>query len=275
MAVSVVLILLILNCLLWILPKFGDEDGIANVIQKSRYNFKLILKKKSSIMASGFIGSVGEYNAAAERFESYQERPEQFLFANDIGNTTATDSAEVEIAEDKKKIAVLISTIGSKTYRTLRDLCSPINPKEKSFAELCTLLQNHFKPKNIEVASTYKFHQCIQEKTESVSEYSARLRRFAVDCNFGTFLTRALRDQFINEIRNSSTKKKLLGQESLSFEDAMETAVADEAAKKETQLLQNQRYKYSPVHAFGSSRSPKSSTNKHVPNKISRSPNKK
>ena len=37
---------------------------------------------------------------------------------------------------DKKKVAVFISVIGKKSYATLRDLCSPDSPKDKSFSEL-------------------------------------------------------------------------------------------------------------------------------------------
>ena len=68
----------------------------------------------------------------------------------------------------------MISVIGKKTYSTLRDLCSPENPKEKTFEELCELLQQHFKPKQLEVAESYRSHRCRQEKNESVSVYSAR-----------------------------------------------------------------------------------------------------
>ena len=56
----------------------------------------------------------------------------------------------------------------------------------------------------------YRFYRCVQEENESVSAYSAQLRRYASTCNFGEFLNRSLRDQFICGIRNSATRKKLL-----------------------------------------------------------------
>ena len=47
------------------------------------------------------------------------------------------------------------------------------------------------------VAETYRFHRCIQEENENVSDYSARLRHYTSSCDFGQFLNRSLRYQFI------------------------------------------------------------------------------
>ena len=139
-------------------------------------------------MAKAFLGSLGEYDATTELFASYLERLEQFFVANDVGMVAADAEDAVKKAADKKKVAVMISVIGKKPYNTLRDLCSPVSPKDKSFDELCTILKNHYKPRSLEVAGTYKFHQCVQGENESVTEFSARLRHLASECNFGTFL---------------------------------------------------------------------------------------
>ena len=73
----------------------------------------------------------------------------------------------------------MISVIGKKTYTVLHDLCSPVNPKDKTFGQLCELLQQHFKPKRLEVAESFRFHRCFREESETVSVYSARLRHLA------------------------------------------------------------------------------------------------
>ena len=88
----------------------------------------------------------------------------------------------------------MISVIGKKTYGTLRDLCSPENPRDKTFEQLHELLERHFKPKRLGVAESYRFHRCFQEENEIVSVYSARLRHLASSCNFREFLNRSLRD---------------------------------------------------------------------------------
>ena len=92
--------------------------------------------------------------------------------------------------------------------------------KRKVFPNFCDMLRDHYKPKRLEVAETYRFDRCIQEENECVSAYSARLRHNASTCNFGEFRNRSLRDQVICGISNPSTRKKLLN-EDRTFQDAL------------------------------------------------------
>ena len=109
-------------------------------------------------MALSLLGSLGEFDSTTELFTSYLERLESFFVANDIGQYATDASDAIKNAADKKRVAVLISIMGRKSYATLRDLCMPSTPKDKTFKELCETLQGHFKPKSLEVAGTYKFH---------------------------------------------------------------------------------------------------------------------
>ena len=101
-----------------------------------------------------------------------------------------------------------------------------VNPKDKTFQQLCELLQQHFKPKRLEVAESYRFHCCFQEENETVSVYSTHLRHLASTCNFGEFLNRSLRDQFMCSILLPATHKKLLSEDH-TFQQALEVAIAD------------------------------------------------
>ncbi|CAB3989970.1 Transposon Tf2-9 poly, partial [Paramuricea clavata] len=199
-------------------------------------------------------GVLGEFDPSTELFAAYSERLEQYFIANSIGQCPADATQEVLAAADKKKVAVFISVIGKKSYATLRDLCSPDSPKDKSFSELCEMLRTHYKPKRLVVAETYRFHRCIQE--ENVSDYSARLRHYASTCDFGQFLNRSLRDQFICGIRNSATRKKLLN-EDRTFQDVLKVAIADEVASKETLAFQNNTKSVNEsVHTVGRNQIP-------------------
>ena len=204
--------------------------------------------------STSLFGVLGEFDPSTELFTAYLERLEQFFIANSIGKCSADASQEVIAAADKKKVAVFISVLGKNSYAILRDLCSPDSPKDKSFSQLCDKLKDHYKPKRLEVAETYRFHRCVQEENESVSAYSARLRRYASTCNFGEFLNRSLRDQFICGICNSATRKKLLN-EDRTFQDALKVAIADEVASKETLEVQNDaKPGDESVHSMGNSR---------------------
>ena len=159
--------------------------------------------------STSLFGVFGEIDPSTELFTAYLERLEQFLIANSIGQCSADASQEVLAAADEEKVAVFISVMGKNSYVILRDLCSPDSPKDKSFSQLFDKLKGHYKLKRLEVADTYRFHRCVQEENESVSAYSARLRRYALTCYFGEFLNRSLRDQFICGIRNSATRKNV------------------------------------------------------------------
>ncbi|CAB4035289.1 Hypothetical predicted protein [Paramuricea clavata] len=75
--------------------------------------------------------------------------------------------------------------------------------------------------------------------------------QFAVHCNFGTNLTRALRDQFVVGVRSRSTRKKLLS-EDRTFDQALYVAQADELAEKESKelLLSAERTEAPQVHSI-------------------------
>jgi transposase InsO family protein len=181
-----------------------------------------------------------ELDPATESVLSYLERLEQFFIANKIGETTDDMSGPEKAAADKCKVATLISVIGKNVYSTLRDLCKPALPKESNFKELCDILTEHFSPKKLEVAETFRFHRCIQGDREKVSEFVARLRRMASTCNFGAHLDRAMRDQFISGVRHVPTQRKLLERDR-NFDDCVKVAIADEAAGRETAQFQEQQ----------------------------------
>ena len=176
------------------------------------------------------------FDASVESFDSYIERLQSYFLAMEIGQCDPDAGQAERAAADNKKVAHFISCVGRSTYAVLRDLCSPQKPAEKTFDALCELLANHFKPKRLDIAETYKFHQCSQKADENISEYSARLRKMAATCNFGENLQRALRDQFVTGIRSMETRKKLLGKDH-SFDDVIKLALADEAATRETSQL--------------------------------------
>ena len=177
--------------LLCLLPEFLVHRMIpSNTVSLFRA-FTLVVV---AAMASPLLGAIGEFEPTTETFTVYSERLDQFFVANNIGSYPTGASEAVIAAAEKKKVAVMISVIGKKTYSVLRDLCSPVNPKDKTFGQLCELLQQHFKPKRLEVAESYRFHRCFQEESETISVYSARLRHLASTCNFGEFLNRSLRN---------------------------------------------------------------------------------
>ena len=184
--------------------------------------------------------------------------------ANNIGQMAADASDTAKREADKRKVAVAISLIVKQTYSTLKDLCLPNLPAEKTYDQLTEILKGYYKLKVLEVAESYRFHHTLQSENETVTEYANKLKRLAVNCNFGRYLTRALRDQFVGGVKSQATKKKLLS-EDRTFEQALKVAQADELAEKESKQLQfnsNLSAKVQAVHSV-----PKKSSLTHPVNK--------
>ena len=173
-------------------------------------------------MATSIVGAVGSFDPTTNQWVSYIEQMVEFFLANDI----------------RKKVAVLISTVGSQTYELLKDLCSPDKPNAKSFEALVTCLQNHLQPQPTIIAERYKFHQRNQNQGETVAEYLAALRRAAAECQLVVFLEEALQDQFVCGLASEPLPRRLLLEKELPLKKATEIAVAMEAADKDCKTIE-------------------------------------
>ncbi|KAJ8911102.1 hypothetical protein NQ315_003364 [Exocentrus adspersus] len=125
-----------------------------------------------------------EFVPDVESWDIYQERLEQHFTANGV-------------EQDKIKVAVLLSSISSNTYRLLRDLCFPSAPKDKKFNDLGELLRQQFSASVSIWRERRQFYALHQGNGETVKEWYARVRSGAVTCKFGADLTRTLIDKFV------------------------------------------------------------------------------
>ena len=81
------------------------------------------------------LGQVDAFDENLEDIECYLERVEQFIAADGI-----------EGANNRDRV-VLLSLVGRKVYKLLRNLTAPAKPSDKSYDELKTLLKTHYRPK--------------------------------------------------------------------------------------------------------------------------------
>ena len=162
-------------------------------------------------------GHLQEFDSDLEPITAYLERVELHFSANGIG--------------EDKKLAILLSVIGPKTYGVLRNLLAPSRPQEKKFSEVTEVLIRHFEPKLIVIAERFSFYRRSQLVGESVADFVAELRRLARNCQFGDFLDEALRDRLMCGLQNEAIQRRLLTEAKLTFAGALELAKAQEAAE--------------------------------------------
>lgn len=161
------------------------------------------------------------YNDGFSDWNVFCERLEQFFEINDV-------------AEEKKK-AILITSIDDNVYKTLRDVCHPALPKEKTFEELCALLTKQFVKKTSVFRERCQFYTAKQNASESVSGWFARIKSLSVDCKFGERFDEVLLDRFISGLRPSPILDRLCEEEedSLTVQKALEIAVNKESTVKD------------------------------------------
>lgn len=175
------------------------------------------------VMAAVY-GCLNKFDPRTQTWEDYIEVMGHYFRANDI-------------TEGEKKRAILLATVGEKTYALIKSLCHPMSPAEKSFKELVKLVQDHRTPKPSEIVQRYKFHTRMRKEGETVQEYVAELRSLSKYCNFGDTLNTMLRDKLVVGVNDDQIQKKLLGETTLAFEKAMSIAIAMETTSKDLQEL--------------------------------------
>ena len=165
------------------------------------------------------LGTVKEFDPDLEEWSSYVDRLEQLLIVH-------------EIAREKQR-AILLSSVGPKTYSVLKDLLAPEKPSTKSFEELVECLQKHFTPSILKIAERFKLVKRVQADSEEIKKYAVALRKLATICQYGAFLDDALTQCFVCGLQNSGIQRKLLLESDLTFEKAVKLAEAIEKAGSE------------------------------------------
>ncbi|XP_075535031.1 uncharacterized protein LOC142570543 [Dermacentor variabilis] len=169
------------------------------------------------------LGRLDEYDPKVQNFESYVERFEHYIRANEIA--------------EAKKLSVFLTVIGAEAYEILKNLVVPLLPGDKTFAEVKELLQSHYSPKTSVIAERCKFNRRVQLDHESVEDFVVELKHLARKCNFGRFLLDALRDRLVAGIRSEETQKALFTADALTFERACKIALDSELAATQTAAI--------------------------------------
>ena len=178
---------------------------------------------KTTTAEMAYIGKVPEFDSKKEDFDSYLERFERWLSANDI--------------DAGKNADVFVSVLGPTEYGLLKNLVAPKKVSEETYDSLTKAMSLHFKPKPILIAERFRFYKRQQKQDESVSEYILALKKLASTCDFGQFLNDALRDKFVCGLLGERYHKRLLSEKELTFQKACEITLALELAYKDTKEL--------------------------------------
>ena len=98
-------------------------------------------------------------------------------------------------------------------------------------------MKKHLSPTPITIAERYKFYERRQREGEKLSDYIAELRKLTEHCDFGDFLSDALREKFVCGLHRQSIRKRLLAERKLTLQGAIEIAQSLEEAETQSSLI--------------------------------------
>ncbi|XP_077523179.1 uncharacterized protein LOC144134060 [Amblyomma americanum] len=156
----------------------------------------------------------------------YMERVKLFFDANSV--------------PEEKKRSVLQTCCGSSTYSLLRSLLTPKTPDQVSIDKIFSVLSGHYIPKPSVVDCCFRFNSHSRQPEESVSDYTASLKKLSANCEYGTFLPDLLRDRLVCGINDASMQRRLLEEPNLTFESAVKLLIAKTAKRDSSMLMQAQ-----------------------------------
>ena len=183
---------------------------------------------------SAYIGRLGEFQQSRETFSAYVERLELFFAANNLAEVEVTDedSRRRNSEMQTKMRAIFLTEVGPTVYETVKNLLAPGKPKDTSLAVILDKLKDHFDPKPLEIAESYRFGTRCQLPDEDISNFVVALKKLSIHCNFGAFQDRALRDRFVCGLRSERIRSKLMTMPNLTFDVACNTAIQMDLAEK-------------------------------------------
>lgn len=171
-------------------------------------------------------GSVPNFDCKVDEWPVHKAQIKNFFDANDI-----TDSTDIG---GNKRRAILLNCMSQDSYRLTRDLLSPDAPENTTYATIISTLDSHFSPKKCLFAEREKFYAAIKDSQESMTDYAARLRGLAAECNFGPSLDMCLTDRFVLGIDSPVVREKLYREDAtqLKMNAALDIACAVEGAQR-------------------------------------------
>ena len=143
-----------------------------------------------------------------------------------------------EITDPDKRRSIFLVCVGAKTYKLVRSLVAPEDPKDKSYEDLAKLLQDHFMPKPSTVVQQFKFNTRFQQPSETITMFLAELRHLSEHCEFGITLDEMLRDRLVCGVRDIRIQRRLLTEPKLTLKPALDLSLAFEAADKDASEIQ-------------------------------------
>jgi hypothetical protein len=124
---------------------------------------------------------------------------------------------------------LLLTHVQHEVFATLKNLVAPEKITEAAIttAKLTQLLEKHYRVVTNKHVARQAFARLVQGPAESVTQFSLRLRKGALECDFGAQFDERLRDQILIGIADVQFKEKIYTDATLDTFDKVVQAAVD------------------------------------------------
>ncbi|CAB3985054.1 uncharacterized protein LOC110987377 [Paramuricea clavata] len=155
--------------------------------------------------------------ATGQRWTKWKKRFENFLLAMDIDDET-------------RKRALLLHYIGSSAFDIFETLTD--TGDEKDYKKAMDRLTEHFTPQRNVDYEIYLFRQARQQPTETLDQFTTRLRQLASTCEF-TSIEKEIKSQIILNCSSSHLRRRALRDSPLTLKALLDLGRAMEISEKQ------------------------------------------
>lgn len=150
-------------------------------------------------------------------WEAFEKQLECIIILNDI--------------KEEKKVPLLITKLSTSVFDNLMNVCQPISPLKKTYAELCQLLRQNYTQTQSTTINRWEFRRRNQIQGETIEDYVKELRKLARVCKF-TDTEDQVKKKFIEGVASNLIKFELIKNSELTLDKVIILAKGVEAAIK-------------------------------------------
>ena len=136
----------------------------------------------------------GEPSNTSQRWEKWKKSFGYFITASGI-------------TDDGRKRALLLHLVGEETQEIFETF--PAAEQGESYDEALNTLNNHFKVKKNVPFERSTFNRAKQQTDESIEQFSTRLRKLSLYCEYGDSVDEHIRDRIIDACSSQKLRHKL------------------------------------------------------------------
>ena len=163
----------------------------------------------------------------AENWRRWEQRFQLYMIA------TGASAKDEEV-----KIAILLHTVGEEALEVYNTLAIVAEGEEVTMEEVLTAFRDYCSPRKNIVFERHQFWSHTMSSGILVDRFITELRQKSKDCEFGRHEDDMIRDKLVFSINDARLKERLLRDNALTLQKAIDICRSAELAKTQMQAMQ-------------------------------------